>query len=152
MQRRTLLVALTLLTGLAMPQPLFADDAPDKTVRYRHKAMDALGSHMGASSMILKGQVSREKDLASHARAMDDIAKTLPDLFPKGTQKDSEAKKEIWENWDDFLAACKTFEEATGALVEATKKHDLAAAKTAYEKVGSSCGGCHDKFRVEDDH
>jgi cytochrome c556 len=150
MSIRTLALPLVLLTGLTTPQAIYADDAPEKTIRYRHKVMDALGDHMGSTSLILKGEVSREKDLTIHAKAMNDLAKTLPELWPKGTLENSDSKKEVWEKWDDFLAACKTFETATAALVEATEKSDAAATQAAFKKVGGSCGGCHDTFRVDD--
>jgi len=145
--------ALTLVAAVSLlaPQTVSADDAPEKTIRYRHKVMDALGDHMGATSMILKGEINRPQDLATHAQTMHELSKTLPELWPKGTLDGSESKKEVWEKWDDFLAACKTFEEATAALSAAAKKPDLEATKAAFQKVGGSCGGCHDSFRVDDD-
>lgn len=152
MLSRSPVIAIILLAGLATPQSIYAgDDAPDNSVKYRHKSMEALGKRMSMVNMIVKGEMSREKDLAGHARAMNDIAKTLPELWPKGSLKDSESKKEIWDKWDDFLAECKSFEEATAAMLVATEGHDLTATKAAYETVGNACGSCHDKYRVEEE-
>ena len=152
MSARTPVVALAFTIALLTPPTIFADDAPEKTIRYRHKVMEALGDHMGATSMILKGEVSREQDLSTHAGAMHDLAKTLPDLWPEGTLANSDSKKEIWEKREDFLAACKTFETATATLAAAADKSDRDATMAAFKKVGGSCGGCHDAFRVDDDH
>ena len=152
MSIRALALPLVLVAGLSMPQAIYADDAPEKSIRYRHKVMEALGDHMGSTSMILKGEVSRDKDLALHARAMNDLAKTLPELWPEGTLENSDSKKEVWEKKDAFLEACKSFEAATSALVAAAEKSDKEATMAAFKKVGGNCGSCHDDFRVDEDH
>ncbi len=151
MPTRSIIIVLAALAGLALPGPIYAEDAPAKTIKYRDITMDALGKHMGSTSMVLKGHVDRPQDLAHHARAIHDISKTVPDLFPKGSLGDSGSKKEIWEDWEDFVALSKKFEEASAALVAATAKHDLAAVKDAFGAVGKTCGDCHDKYRVEEE-
>ncbi len=50
-----------------------------------------------------------------------------------------------------FKAAVKAYADATANYAEVAKSSDLAAIKGAFGKVGKSCGGCHDKYQVDDE-
>jgi cytochrome c556 len=146
------------LVGLALllaPAALSAPPSPAQVVKYRQHLMHAAGSHMGAISMIAKGESDRAQDLVSHADALAAVAKATGALYPVGTGPgvagfETEAKAEIWTQKDKFAAAVKAFETETAKLVEVAKTGDLAAVKTQLGAVGGSCGDCHDAFRVDD--
>ena len=56
----------------------------------------------------------------------------------------SEAKPEIWANWDEFLGDAKKLGEAAGAM-------DVASAETigaGMGALGGACKDCHTEFRV----
>jgi cytochrome c556 len=119
--------------------------------------MHAAGSHIGALSMIAKGESDRTQDMAAHADALLAIAKATGALFPEGTGPgvagvETDAKAEIWSSKDKFAAAVKAFEDASAKLALAAKANDLNGVKTALGAVGDACGDCHDGFRVEHDH
>ena len=146
---------LVVVALLATTTALSAEPAPEATVKYRHKLMEAAGSHMSALSMIVKGESPRESDVAMHANALADIAKVVPHVFPAGTGPDvvpSDSKAEIWTKTSEWQAAVKVFQDESAKLAELAKAGDMAAVKGQFGKVGGSCGDCHDLFRVDDDH
>lgn len=130
------------------------DPKAKAVVSYRHNLMEGMGKHMRLSAMIVKGEVERPDDMLMHAQALHHAAKATPSLFPKGTEPtaiESDSLPAVWEDWDGFLAANKTFEDATAKLVEVAKAGDLAGFKAQFGAVGKSCGGCHDTYRVDED-
>ena len=157
--------ALPLLAALLLGAPALSADnadgpgeiAADKAkamVEYRHAFYEGLGKHMKMSAMIIKGEVDRPGDLAKHARALHEASTSIPHLFPKGTEPSahkSEAKPEIWTDWKGFMEKQKAFETASAKFVEVAEQGDMKAAGAQFRKVGMSCGGCHDGYRVDED-
>lgn len=147
-------LALALALGTAAPTALAADDAAS-IVKYRNKVMDGLGAHMGATAMIIKGQIARPDDLPGHARSLAELSRHMKALFPEGTGPDdleTHSKKEIWTQRAKFDAACDTMVTEAEALAKIDPQADMDAFKAQFRKVGGACGDCHDVFRVEDDH
>lgn len=130
------------------------DDAAAAIVKYRHRVMEGAAKHMGAASMIAKGEITRAEDMVLHATALHGVAKAIPTLFPAGTEPDklkSDSLPAVWTNWDDFMAKNKAFEDATAKLLELANAGDIEGFKGQFGAVGQSCGGCHDDYRVDDD-
>jgi cytochrome c556 len=146
-------VALALLLA---PAALSAPPAPGAIAKYRHTVMEAIGEHMSAMSMLAKGESDRKQDAAAHARALADLSKMVPDLFPEGSGPapgvETHAKAEIWKDKEKFAEAVKRFQTEADALVAVTTKGDFEGFKTQLGNVGKSCGGCHDNFRMKDEH
>ncbi len=150
--RVALIASIALLVATA---GITGETSPESLTKYRHVYMEGMAKHMKAAGMIVKGEVDRPEDLLFHAQALHGASGEITNLFPPETAPDkvkSDAKPEIWTNWDGFVAASKTFETETAKLVEVAKTKDLDAFKAQFGKVGKSCGGCHDDFQVEDDH
>lgn len=145
---------LVVVALLATTTALSAEPTPEASVKYRHKVMEAAGSHMSALAMIVKGESPREADVPMHATALADIAKVVPELFPEGTGPDvvpSDSKAEIWTKTSEWQAAVKAFQDESAKLSELAKAGNMAAVKGQFGKVGGSCGDCHDLFRVEEE-
>jgi cytochrome c556 len=104
---------------------------------------------------MVKGVVEFDPDKA--AAAMTDIS-NVPDkyvtLFPKGTAHgeiaDSEAKPEIWEDFDKFKATAQKLKDASAKAAGAAKqgKGNFTAAFNDMTKV---CKECHETFREKID-
>jgi cytochrome c556 len=153
MKRPLLTLLLTLPFVLVSGPARSGESKPEDIVTYRQSLMDEAGKVMKAGSMISKGQVNRPGDMLAHATALRDVALHLGELFPAGTGPDklkTDAKAEIWAQPDKFQAAVKVFQTETAALVDVAKAGDPAATKAQFGKVGESCGGCHDGFRVDE--
>ncbi len=125
--------------------------ADEATIKYRQAVMGGLGAHMGAMSRIVRGEVDFAEHALGHAQALDALAGMIVDATPEGSMEgaDNRALAVIWEDWDGFVAAAESTQEATAALVAAAEGGDLAAIGEAFGAVGQSCGACHDTYRAE---
>lgn len=138
---------------VAAPAP--AAETPATIAEYRHEIMEAAGGHTGALFMIIKGESARTGDILAHAEALNAIAQMSGTLWPAGSGPDkveTSSKAEIWTDAAGFSAAVSNFQAKTAALVEAAKGGNADAIKGAAFGMGQSCGDCHDKYRVDEDH
>ncbi len=70
-------------------------------------------------------------------------------LFPEGSNTgDTEASPKVWEDKPGFEAAEGKFEAAVNAAVTDAPA-DLDALKAKFGAIGSSCGACHETFRIK---
>ena len=107
------------------------------------------------SAMIAKSEISRADDMKAHANSVAHYAKLVKSLFPEGTGPDkikTDAKPEVWSDRAGFDKAADAFIEKSEAWVKAAESGDAAAAMQAFGAVGKTCGGCHDDYKVDDDH
>ena len=61
----------------------------------------------------------------------------------------SDAKPDIWQEWDEFAAGFTDLEEKVSILVEAAEQEDYRAATRAFSDVGLSCRSCHRAYRYD---
>lgn len=145
------------VAGLLLATSAVAGEQDPKAIAaYRHTTFEALGKHMKASSMIVKGEVKGHvSDLYGHAHALHEVATYLTTMFPEGSgpgngNPDTDALPAIWTDWAGFEAAAKKFEEETAKLEALAKAKDLEGFKAQFKAVGQACGNCHDSFRKDD--
>lgn len=83
------------------------------------------------------------------AKQLEENAEMLADLFPKGsTSKDSRAKPEIWEKWDEFGKKLADMKNAAAELASAAETKDQSQIGPKFKALGSTCGDCHKPFRA----
>lgn len=137
-----------LLTGLAIP---FAGaHAQDEAlVKYRQVVMKAHGVHMGAIGAILKNKLPFTQNIATHARSLQAVSGLAVSAFEKKiTAGKTDAKPEIWQQWEKFAAAAKQVAKESGTLAKiAQSGADRAVIGAQVKKVGEACGTCHKSFR-----
>jgi len=146
---------LTLAALMLAPLAAHAGDDAEKVREYRHEVMESLGSSMKMSAMIAKSEVSRADDMKAHANSVLHYAKLVKGLFPDGTGPDdvkTDAKPEVWSDRAGFDEKADAFVAKAEAWVKAAESGDAGAAMKAFGEVGKSCGGCHDDYKVDDDH
>jgi cytochrome c556 len=150
MMKQTLSIGLLAL----MLTPLGAiADGSENAIKYRQAMMKAIGGHMSASSLIVRGKVSHQADLKGHASALKQLSTDIPRLFPEDSDfGETHAKPEIWERWDDFAKAADTFKASAAKFQEVVESGNADNIKTAYKNVGKSCKGCHKDFREKHEH
>jgi len=77
-------------------------------------------------------------------------ASEMDSYFPENTnQSPSEAKDEIWLQWDDFVGAIESFDQAAQALIDAAATKDPRAMGSAFKEMTKSCKSCHQQFRED---
>lgn len=121
-------------------------------VAYRQGTMKAFGGHAAALKAILAdGQKQFLPDALAHGEAILGLAKSIPNMFPQGSEyRKSAAKKQIWQNWDDFVTRAQNLERLAEGFVQAAKGNDEVAMRAAFQKMGKEgCGGCHEKYRED---
>ena len=146
------LLVLALITLIGTPTAVLSDDA-ENYIQYRQAIMKAIGGHMGATSQLLRGRVSPQGDhLAMHTSALAALNSDLTQLFPEGSDfGETEAKGEIWDQWDQFEKAANETKAATAKLAEAVAGGDRSEITSAHRAVGRTCKGCHEDFREKND-
>ncbi|MBS7805821.1 cytochrome c [Rhizobiales bacterium TNE-4] len=137
------------LAGLALALGAGAVIAQD-AIAQRRDIMKAVGGATRDPGAMLKGE--QPFDLAKVQRSLAiyaDSAKTMPGLYPAGTQTggDTSASPKIWEDAAGFKAAFDKFAADANAAASAIK--DEASFKANFPNVLKNCGSCHEVYRVK---
>jgi cytochrome c556 len=123
--------------------------APETYVAARQASLSLSAAAFGG----MKGAIDAGQEPKSQlfaARALARWAKTLPSLFPAGSEAaGSRARPELWSDRAGFEKAVATYAEATAGLQAAAEANDKAAFAAAWESTRQACGGCHQLYRVE---
>lgn len=141
-----LLSAATLLNAEAAPAQPSANDA----VEFRQAVMNVYAWNVNRMRDMVRGDVPFDTaafqvyaaDLAAAVNL--DVVKGFPE---ESITDESDARDEIWLNWDGFLAARDSMKDAAGKLAEAAASGDEVAMKEQFGAVGRACKVCHDDFR-----
>lgn len=140
-------------TTAALPTEPVAKDRAAAFQHERHEKYEAMGDAMKAVSRELKGANPDLAVVRKNAGIIAAFAPQIPSLFPPGTGPDAgktDAKAEIWQKPDDFLAKSRDFTAAARAFNAAAQGSDLAAIRAAHGTMGKTCKACHDIYRAED--
>jgi cytochrome c556 len=119
----------------------------DPNALARSDLMKVVGKNTGILGGLAKGEIAYDAAAAEGAKAaIIEAASKIEATFMEqgGADPASEAKPEIWANWDDFLAKGKAMGDAAGAM-------DVASAETigaGMGALGGACKDCHTDFRV----
>jgi cytochrome c556 len=109
--------------------------------------MKTVGKNTGILGDMAGGKAAYDAAAAEGAKAaLIEAAGKIEATFKDQGAADpaSEAKPEIWANWDEFLAKAKALGDAAGAL-------DVASAESigaGMGALGGACKDCHTEFRV----
>ena len=146
MRHLSVLLAATWL--LASLLPLGAHEHATGVVKERMEMMQQVAKHWKS----IRERIDAKRDLESIKADAEAIAAHAPHiahLFPKGsTQKPSEARAAIWQNWPDFERKAAALEAESKKLVN-TSPGDLAALSAQSRAVTEACGACHERYRTK---
>ena len=140
---KTLCVSALLMTGAAFA----AGTATDPDVIARKDLMKTIGGAAKTLGGMASGEVAHDAAAAEAAKqAMIAAAAEIEAKFTNNAADPaSEAKPEVWTNWNDFLAKGKALGDAAGAL-------DVASAESigaGMGAIGGTCKACHTDYRVQ---
>lgn len=152
--RKTLFAAAAVaaMAGFGAPMAL-ADSHDAGVVKYRMMVMKAIGDHMGGIGALVKGETSVADvpfNVREQAAALNASARLIDQAFAENVGDkggDTEAKAEIWQDWEGFVARAALLRERSAALMDAAESGDEEAIKAAFGGVGKACGSCHNGFR-----
>jgi len=147
-----LLSVLAAALSLGLAQRLAAEDSPlEAAVEYREAVMNVLGWNIKAMGAMAKGEVAFDKD-RFRALAGELAAASHHDVlagFPEESDgyEGSDAKSEIWLNWDDFKAKLEDLRGESARLATVAAGGDEAATKEQFQKTAGACKACHKEYR-----
>jgi cytochrome c556 len=126
----------------------FAEDAKptEPNAIARADLMKIIGKNTGILGNMAGGKDPYDAAAAEGAKAalIDASAKIEATFKDEGAADPaSEAKPEVWANWDDFLVKAKALNTAAGAI-------DVASVETigaGMGAIGGACKDCHTTYR-----
>jgi len=128
--------------------PSAAHDHATGVVKERMDMMEAMAKRLKA----IRERIDAKRDLAAIKTDAEAIAAQAPHLvhlFPPGsTQRPTDARGAIWQNWSDFERKVTALETQSRKLAS-TRADDLAALSAQSRAVTEACGACHEKYRIK---
>lgn len=127
-------------------------DPIDAAIAYRKSVYHVIVWNFSQMSGMMRGKTPYDAaDFAKRAERVAALSTQLEEGFiPNSGGRDStEAKAEIWSNWDDFKVKLGDFERESKALAEVAKAGKLDDVKAQHAKVGAACKACHDKYKQD---
>lgn len=145
MRRKFIALGLVLVTGTAA---LAHEGVQNPAVKARMDGMTAIADNMKTLGQMAKGATGFDAATArSAAVAIARHAAKAPGLFEaQETDPKSEARPEIWTNFEDFAAKATELETiAIGLSTSISQPSDLTA---AMGRLGANCKSCHSIYRA----
>ncbi len=140
---KAIVVGAILTAGAAFAE----GDRTDPNAIARSDLMKMQGMNAGILGKMAKGEEPYDLAKAEAAKAaLIETSAKIETVFAEqgGEDPASEAKAEIWANWDDFLVKAKGLGDAAAAM-------DVASAETigaGMGAVGGACVECHKVYRA----
>jgi cytochrome c556 len=151
--KRTLLLAAALIAiplAAALAQTPATGLTSDQIVAARQTGFaQSRGSFLAMKAAAEAG--ADVKQLVGPARSLARWARTLPSLFPAGSDLPaSKALPAVWSDRAGFEARAAAYDAAAQALAEAAQSGDRATFLTRWGELGAACSACHDTYRAPD--
>jgi cytochrome c556 len=145
-------LSLVVLSGAALAQTK-AEDA----ITFRQSGYKFMAWNMGRIKANLDGQFNKDEVIQAANVIQATANSGMGKLYLPGTDKgkgwkDTEVKPELFTDKEGVGKVAKAFNEAANEMAKVAASGDAAAVKAQFGKLGESCKGCHEKYRVDDKH
>ena len=130
---------------------------PEDAITFRQGGYRFMAWNMGRIKANIDGQYNKDEVIQA-ANVIQAIANSgMGKLYLPGTDKgtgyhETKVKPELFTDKEGVGKVAKAFNEAANEMAKVAASGDAAAVKEQFGKLGGSCKGCHEKFRVEDKH
>jgi len=125
--------------------------APTNIVGTRIAGFRELGAAFKAVNDGLRGEPQTIL-IQQSARQIRNAASQMPGWFPQGSGPrpgvKTASKAEIWTQQPKFKAAQDAFIAQAARFQQVANSGNAAAMRVEARKLGATCKGCHDSFRV----
>lgn len=144
---------LALLT-VAVAGSAVAQVKPEDAIKYRQSGYVFMGWNMGRIKANVEGQYNKDEVIKA-ANAIQAIANSgMGALYLPGTDKgkgweETRAKPEIWTDKEKMGKVATDFVREANEMAKVAATGDAAAVKMQLGKLGGTCKGCHDDFKVK---
>ncbi len=139
---KTLIVGLVLVAGVAFAET----EATDANVIARQDLMKSFGGAAKTLGGMAGGEMAFDAAAAEAAKAtlIAASAEIAAKFEVNAADPGSEAKPDVWTNWDDFVLKGKALNDAATAL-DASTVEGIQAGMGA---IGGACKACHTAYRM----
>src|SRR5262245_35025879 len=146
--QRNLYGCLVVFACLILTSAVIQAQEEEAFIQYRQKVMASNGANMGAIGDILKNKLPYQNHIIVHAQEIQRMATLIPDAFKKdiATGK-TDAKPEIWKEWDKFTADANAMEREAAELAKVAQSGNMEAISAKVKKLSDACGSCHKPYR-----
>ena len=135
------------LVLLLLAGPVFSEDG-EGNIKYRQNLMSAIGYSTGAIGDILKYRLHFISNIQTHANNIAADAKLISSAFQnKFVDGKTDAKANIWSDWEDFEKKIQDLRSAAVSLSEATADGNMEQIQGGLKNLGKACNSCHKQFR-----
>lgn len=144
------LAAIPLTAVLAQPPAPSAGLTPEQIVAARQSSFFLSGGSFAGMKFAAEAGAD-VKQLVFPARTLGRWARTLPGMFPAGSDlPSSKALPQLWSDRAGFEARAAAYAEAAGRLAEAAQSGDREAFLARWIETRATCSACHDSYRRSD--
>ena len=131
---------------------------PEDAIKFRQSGYAFMAWNMGKlKTMLIDNPAAYNKEQAvAAANVIQATANSgLGALYVPGSDKgkgwkETRVKPELFTDREGVGKVAVAFVKEANELAKVAATGDAAALKVQFGKVGESCKGCHDKFRVEE--
>ena len=82
------------------------------------------------------------------AESVADWSARMTSYFPEGSDEgETNARMDIWLDFDDFTAKAKSAEDAALKLAALAKAGDMDGAKQGFKSLAGTCKTCHQSYK-----
>jgi cytochrome c556 len=154
MIRVKMLAASALLTFSGYAAADLSQEQAERAVETRQSVLHLMGWNMAPLGAMARGRMDFDAGrVETNAERLLALSKMLSDAFAADTRANdvsTEALDAIWEQPEAFASKVEATIEASNRLLTVAGTGDEGAMRSAIGNLGSTCGSCHDDFRVDD--
>lgn len=142
------------LVSVALTGTAVAQAKPEDAIKYRQSGYAFMAWNMGRIKQNVEGNFNKD-EVVKAANAIQAIANSgMGALYLPGTDKgkgweESRAKPEIWTDKEKMGKVATEFVKEANEMAKVAAGGDAAAVKAQLGKLGGTCKGCHDDFKVK---
>ena len=142
------------LVSVALTGTAVAQVKPEDAIKYRQSGYAFMAWNMGRIKHNVEGNFNKD-EVVKAANAIQAIANSgMGALYLPGTDKgkgweESRAKPEIWTDKEKMGKVATEFVKEANEMAKVAAGGDAGAVKAQLGKLGGTCKGCHDDFKVK---
>ena len=129
---------------------------PEDAIKFRQSGYAFMAWNMQRIKANVEGSKFDKDEVLKAANAIQAIANSgMGSLYLPGTDKgkgweNSRAKPGIWTEKEKMGKVAMAFNKEANEMAKVAATGDTAAVKAQLGKLGGTCKGCHDDFKIKD--
>jgi cytochrome c556 len=124
---------------------------PADVVHYRQDIMGVIGWNFAPLGAMVKKKTTWDAAaFAKRAERLEFLSTQVLEGFPNASTGgvETDAKADIWNNFDDFKSKLDDLVTETKNLNEAAKTGDETKMRDQFKKTAEACKACHEKYKA----